>query len=305
MGPTAAGKTALTLALHERLPVDVISVDSSQVYRGMDIGTAKPTPEQQALAPHRLIDIRDPAEFYSAADFRADALAEMEAIRRAGRIPLLVGGTMLYFHALEYGLSPLPSADATIRQGLTEQSSHIGWAGLHARLREVDPDAAARIHPHDAQRIQRALEIVELTGKAPTHWYRQVSRNPLPYELIRIGIYPAQRRVLHERIHTRFQRMLEQGLVAEVQCLRQRGDLSAELPSMRTVGYRQVWQYLTGVVNYNEMAQRGVIATRQLAKRQLTWLRRYRDVHYFDSTDQSLATACASYLARRLDPTGS
>jgi tRNA dimethylallyltransferase len=304
MGPTAAGKTELALALHEHLPVDLISVDSSQVYRGMDVGTAKPTPAQLARAAHRLIDIRDPTESYSAAEFRADAFHEMQDIWRAGRIPLLVGGSMLYFHALEYGLSLLPSADATVRRTLEEEARRVGWPKLHQRLRMLDPQAAQRIHPHDAQRIQRALEIVELTGKPATYWYTRAPRAELPCRLIRVGICPQQRSELHERIRVRFKRMLSQGLVAEVERLRDRDDIGPELPSMRTVGYRQVWEYLTGQVNYNQMTERGVIATRQLAKRQLTWLRSYRAVHSLDSTDRALVASCVGYLSAKLGATG-
>lgn len=303
MGPTAAGKTELVLALHERFPVDVISVDSSQVYCGMDVGTAKPTPQERARVPHRLIDIRDPAQAYSAAEFRADALREMDEIVRAGRVPLLVGGTMLYFHALEHGLSPLPSANPAFRRELAQQAVHIGWPALHGRLRAVDSQTAARVHPHDAQRIQRALEIIELTGKSPTYWYKRKQHTPLPYELVRIGVYP-QRNLLHERIRMRFGRMLAAGLIAEVEQLRGRADLGPELPSMRTVGYRQVWQYLTGQLSYNEMTERGVIATRQLAKRQLTWLRRYGQVHLLDSSDRRLEAVCVDYLAGRFGAGG-
>ncbi len=304
MGPTAAGKTELALALHEHLPVELISVDSSQVYRGMDVGTAKPTPAQLARAAHRLIDIRDPTESYSAAEFRADAFHEMQDIWRSGRIPLLVGGSMLYFHALEYGLSLLPSADATVRRTLEEEARRVGWPKLHRRLRTLDPQAAQRIHPHDAQRIQRALEIIELTGRPATYWYTQAPRVTLPCRLIRLGICPQQRSELHERIRVRFKRMLSQGLVAEVERLRDRDDIRPELSSMRTVGYRQVWEYLTGQVNYNQMAERGVIATRQLAKRQLTWLRSYRAVHSLDSTDRALVATSVGYLSAKLGAMG-
>ena len=304
MGPTAAGKTALALALHAEFPVDIVSVDSSQVYRGMDVGTAKPTLAEQAKAPHRLIDIRDPADPYSAAEFGVDALQEISKIIHAGRIPLLVGGTMFYFHALEYGLAPLPSANQEIRERLHEESRHTGWAHLHERLRALDPDAAARIDPNDAQRIQRALEVVELTGRPSSHWHTKTPDAVIPYDLIKIGIYPRERQQLHDRIASRFDRMLNQGLVAEVERLRERGDLTPELPSMRTVGYRQVWQYLTGLVNYNEMIQRGVAATRQLAKRQLTWLRKYRGVHYLDGDSADLSAACGHYLIGRFGHKG-
>jgi tRNA dimethylallyltransferase len=304
MGPTAAGKTELALALHERLPVELISVDSSQVYRDMDVGTAKPTPAQLARAPHRLIDIRDPTESYSAAEFRVDAFREMQEIWRSRRIPLLVGGTMLYFHALEYGLSLLPSADAALRRTLEEEARRVGWPELHRRLQALDPQAGQRIHPHDAQRIQRALEIIELTGKPATYWYARTPRVALSCRLIRVGVHPRQRSELHERIRARFKRMLSQGLVAEVERLRERHDIGPELPSMRTVGYRQVWEYLTGQVNYNQMTERGVVATRQLAKRQLTWLRSYREVHSLDSTDRALAASCLGYLNAKLDAMG-
>jgi tRNA dimethylallyltransferase len=275
MGPTAIGKTAVALALAEHLPVEVISVDASQVYRGMDIGTAKPTRAERARVPHRLIDIRDPAERYSAAEFREDALREMQAITRAGRIPLLVGGTMFYFRALEFGLSALPSADAALRARLSEEAARLGWPALHARLAAVDPETAARLHPHDAQRIQRALEIWMLTGRAPSGLARATHPPPPPYRFLKLALLPADRAELHARITRRFRVMLEQGLVEEVEKLYRRGDLSLALPSMRTVNYRQVWEYLTGVLSYNEMIEAAITATRQLAKRQLTWLRRY------------------------------
>ncbi len=304
MGPTAAGKSALAMALHERFPIDIISVDASQVYRGMDIGTAKPTAAEQACVPHRLIDIRDPAEPYSAAQFRVDALREMSAITEDGRIPLLVGGTMFYFHALEHGIAPLPSANAQIREQLSREAQDLGWPGLHRRLQGIDPAVAARIEPHDAQRIQRALEIVTLTGKSPSNCYVGADKQAFPYEVIKIGIVPRERARLHARIEARFHHMLASGFVAEVQCLRARGDLSLELPSMRTVGYRQIWQYLTGLANYNEMIKRGVVATRQLAKRQLTWLRSYEGVHHVDSDATDLHSVCAGYLASKLGRKG-
>lgn len=299
MGPTASGKTELAAALHARFPVELISVDSSQVYRGMDIGTAKPSAAERARTPHRLIDIRDPAQAYSAGDFRGDALREMAEITAAGRIPLLVGGTMLYFHALEHGLAPLPAADAATRARLAEEAKGLGWPALHRRLQDIDPQVAARIHPHDRQRIQRALEIVEVSGAPPSDWFAHSQRR-LPYSLRRIAVYPQERSALHARIRERFTRMLARGLVAEVEALRQRAELGPELPSMRTVGYRQVWQYLTGMVNYNEMLERAVIATRQLAKRQLSWLRGYRDVHYVDGSSGELERVCIGYLGSRL-----
>ena len=278
MGPTASGKTALALALHELLPVEIVSVDSSQVYRGMDIGTAKPTPEERARAPHRLIDIRDPKESYSAAEFSRDALAEIRSIAAAGRIPLLVGGTMFYFRALEYGLSPLPAAAPAVRRELSAQAAGAGWPALHARLARIDPDAARRIDPHDAQRVQRALEIYTITGRAPSELGRAAAP-AVQCRFHKIALWPEDRAALHARIAARFEKMLERGLVEEVERLYGRGDLSLALPSMRTVGYRQVWSYLTGRVNYNEMVERSIAATRQMAKRQLTWLRRYPGVH--------------------------
>lgn len=299
MGPTASGKSELAAALHARFPVEVVSVDSSQVYRGMDIGTAKPSAEQLLRTPHRLIDIRDPAQTYSAGDFRSDALREMTEITAAGRIPLLVGGTMLYFHALEYGLAPLPAANVATRARLNAEAERHGWPALHRRLQNIDPQAAARIHPNDRQRIQRALEIAEVSGAPPSYWFAHAPQR-FPYSLTRIAVCPQDRDALHARIRARFTRMLARGLVAEVEALRRRVELGPELPSMRTVGYRQVWQYLTGMVNYNEMLERAVIATRQLAKRQLSWLRSYRDVHYVDGSRDELERACIGYLGSRL-----
>jgi tRNA dimethylallyltransferase len=275
MGPTASGKTELALALHDAFPVEIVSVDASQVYRGMDIGTAKPTPAERERAPHRLIDIRDPLQTYSAAEFREDALREMRAIGAAGKLPLLVGGTMFYYHALEYGLSALPSADASVRERLAEEGAALGWPALHARLGAIDAPTAARLEPHDAQRIQRALEIHALTGRAPSEVARDARRVPTEYHLHKVALWPGDRAVLHARIAVRFQDMLKRGLIDEVEQLYRRGDLNPALPSMRTVGYRQAWSYLTKRSNYNEMVERSIAATRQLAKRQLTWLRRY------------------------------
>jgi len=296
MGATATGKTALALALHERLPVEIISVDSSQVYRGMDIGTAKPTSAELARAPHRLIDIRDPAESYSAAEFCADARREMEAIRQAGRIPLLVGGTMFYFHSLEYGLSDLPSADPEVRARLSADADRLGWEGMHARLAEVDPVTADRIHPNDAQRIQRALEIYELTGQAPSAINSQSASAAREYRFIKVGLQISDRVKLHENIAKRFHDMLDRGLIAEVEQLYSRGDLTPALPSIRTVGYRQIWEYLTKKVNYNQMIENALAATRQLAKRQMTWLRSYPDVRFFESETNGLVDSVLEYL---------
>lgn len=300
LGPTAAGKTALALALHEVLPVEIISVDSSQVYRGMDIGTAKPTPDEQTRAPHRLIDIRDPALPYSAAEFCADALKEMEAITRAGRIPLLVGGTMFYFHALEFGLSDLPSADPEIRARLSDAAAGLGWPVLHQRLQAIDPESAGRIHPNDAQRIQRALEIHELTGQSPSIIGAARRGSLLPYRLVKIALWPQDRVFLHNQIERRFHAMLEQGFVAEVEHLYRRGGLTPALPSIRTVGYRQIWDYLTEKVNYNEMMVQALAATRQFAKRQITWLRRYPEIQAFDRGESLPVKECLEFLSESL-----
>lgn len=282
MGPTASGKTALSIALRQRLPVELISVDSALIYRGMDIGTAKPSAEELALAPHRLIDIRDPAESYSAADFRKDALKEMADITSAGRIPLLVGGTMLYFKALLDGLSPLPSADPQVRQRIEEQAAEQGWEALHQQLADIDPVSAARIHPNDPQRLSRALEVFFISGKTLTE-LTKISGETLPYRVHQFAIAPVSRELLHQRIELRFHQMLAAGFEAEARALFDRGDLHTDLPAIRCVGYRQMWSYLSGEIDYNEMVYRGVCATRQLAKRQMTWLRGWSSVQWLDS----------------------
>ncbi len=282
MGPTASGKTDLAVQLVERLPLEIISVDSALVYRGMDIGTAKPDPETLARAPHRLLDIRDPAESYSAAEFRADALSAMREITAAGRVPLLVGGTMLYFRALEHGLSDLPKADPAIRARLELELRNLGLQRLHQRLQELDPSAAQRIHPNDPQRTMRALEVIEITGR-PLSELQAASRSELPpYRLLKLVRSPRDRALLHRRIEQRFHQMLEQGLVDEVRQLLERGDLSVELPALRSVGYRQVIKHLLGELSWEEMTERGIIATRQLAKRQFTWLRADAECHWLD-----------------------
>ncbi|AHK19651.1 tRNA delta(2)-isopentenylpyrophosphate transferase [Yersinia similis] len=282
MGPTASGKTALSIALRQRLPVELVSVDSALIYRGMDIGTAKPSAQELALAPHRLIDIRDPAESYSAADFRKDALKEMADITAAGRIPLLVGGTMLYFKALLDGLSPLPSADPQVRQHIEQQASELGWEALHQQLAVFDPVAAARIHPNDPQRLSRALEVFFISGKTLTE-LTKISGETLPYRVHQFAIAPASRELLHQRIELRFHQMLDAGFEAEARALFDRGDLHTDLPAIRCVGYRQMWSYLSGEIDYNGMVYRGVCATRQLAKRQMTWLRGWSSVQWLDS----------------------
>lgn len=283
MGPTASGKTDLAVALYRRLPVDIISVDSAMVYRGMDIGTAKPGPALLAEVPHRLIDIVDAAEAYSAGRFRDEALDAIDASHQQGRIPLLVGGTMLYFNILEKGLSPLPAAAPAIRQRLDEEAREQGLEALHARLAEVDPQAAARIRPADSQRLQRALEVFEITGRPISELQEQPPARPLPAAPLKLALAPASREILHGRIARRFAAMLEQGLVAEVEGFFCRPDIHEGLPSMRCVGYRQVWDYLENRIDYKVMQQKGVIATRQLAKRQFTWLRAMEAVSWFDS----------------------
>lgn len=289
MGPTASGKTDLAIALRQQLPVEVISVDSALIYKGMDIGTAKPTPAELALAPHRLIDILDPKESYSAMNFREDALKEMAEISASGRIPLLVGGTMLYYKALLEGLSPLPSADPTIRAEIEEKAAKIGWAGMHQELLAIDPVAGARINPNDSQRINRALEVFYITGKTMTELTTQKGE-ALPYRLLQFAIAPQDRSILHERIALRFQKMMDLGFEEEVKRLFLREDLHIDLPSIRCVGYRQMWEYLQGDISLDEAIYKGICATRQLAKRQITWLRGWKDeITWLDSLNPEQA----------------
>ena len=284
MGPTASGKSALAMELVRHLPCDIISVDSALVYRGMDIGTAKPTASELVQAPHRLIDILDPIESYSAADFRRDALREMAQIAAAGRIPLLVGGTMLYYKALLEGLSPLPEADPQVRAEIEQEAASLGWQALHDELCRIDPVSGARIHPNDPQRLSRALEVFRVSGKSLTELTQQQGE-PLPYRTLQFVIAPSDRAWLRERIAVRFDTMLTQGFEAEVAGLLRRGDLNPSLPSIRCVGYRQMWDYLTGVLSYDEMRYRGIVATCQLAKRQMTWLRGWsHPLHWLEST---------------------
>jgi len=296
MGPTASGKTDLAVELVRRLPVEIISVDSAMVYRDMDIGTAKPEADILAEAPHRLIDIIDPAEAYSAARFREDALEQMTEITAAGRIPLLVGGTMLYYRALQQGLAQLPEADETVRARLEAEAREEGWQRLHDRLAEVDPASAERIHPNDPQRLQRALEVYELTGRPLSELWQEQGEARLPYRAVKLVVAPEDRADLHRRIALRFGKMLEQGLIEEVEALYRRGDLHSELPSIRCVGYRQVWQYLAGELSRDEMSEKGVVATRQLAKRQFTWLRSERDLKWFATFDSRLLEKVLKFL---------
>lgn len=288
MGATAVGKTALAMALARRLPCDIVSVDSAMVYRGMDIGTAKPSPALRAEIRHYLIDICDPAEAYSAARFREDALGAIRDIIARGRIPLLVGGTGLYFRALEHGLSMLPAADRTVRARLEAEAALHGWAALHQRLHAVDPVAATRINANDPQRIQRALEVFELTGVPLTELQSQRVTEPFPWRVVKIIVAYENRDELAWRIHCRFFQMLARGLVEEVERLYRRGDLDGRLPSMRAVGYRQWWEYLDGVRGYRETVERAIIATRQYAKRQMTWLRSEENAASVHANDPEL-----------------
>lgn len=288
MGPTASGKTDLALALAERLPLEIVSVDSAMVYRGMDIGTAKPAIEVRERCPHHLVDILDPAESYSAARFREDALACMREVAKRGRTPFLVGGTMLYFRALQYGLAALPGADALVRARLEAEARELGLVALHQRLQRVDPEAAQRIHPNDPQRLQRALEVFESTGTPLSELLRRQAQPQADWGWIKVVVAPQERSILHERIAQRFHAMLEQGFIQEVQQLHRRPDLDLNKPAMRAVGYRQVWQYLDGELDYAQMVERAITATRQLAKRQYTWLRAEAGASWFDSSGADL-----------------
>lgn len=284
MGPTASGKTDVAVHLVENLPVEIISVDSVLIYKDMNIGSAKPDATTLAIAPHRLIDFLDPSQSYSVAEFQRDALQAMDEITRRGKIPLLVGGTMLYFRALLDGLSVLPPADDAVRQKLEAEASESGWAAMHDKLQKVDPLSAEKIHPNDPQRIQRALEVYEITGEAlSVLQLKHKSETTLPYKVQKFIVNPDNRAVLHQRIEQRFLQMLELGFIDEVKSLHSRGDLHLDLPSMRAVGYRQVWEYLENQRDYASMVERGIVVTRQLAKRQLTWLRNESDAVWFDS----------------------
>ncbi|WP_163134540.1 tRNA (adenosine(37)-N6)-dimethylallyltransferase MiaA [Agarivorans sp. Alg241-V36] len=284
MGPTASGKTALAIQLHQQMGAELVSVDSALIYRGMDIGTAKPTAEEQQQAPHALVDICDPTEVYSAADFRQDVLKQIDAIHARGNIPLLVGGTMLYFKALVDGIADLPEADAALRSEIQQQAANSSWESLHQELSQYDPTSAARINVNDHQRLMRAVEVYRLTGQSLT----EINNQPiakLPYKIHQFAIAPKEKAQLHHLIEVRFKMMLELGFEAEVQSLMQRGDLDLSLPSMRSVGYRQMWQYLSGEMDYDEMVFRGVVATRQLAKKQMNWLKSWSNLTWLQSGD--------------------
>lgn len=296
MGPTASGKTALAIGWAQRHGFGIVSVDSALVYRGLDIGSAKPDPATLARVPHRLVDLCDPEETYSAGRFRDDALREIESIAGSGAVPLLVGGTGLYFRALSHGLSSLPRADAAVRAALDAQARELGWPALHARLARADPVAAARIHPNDPQRIQRALEVVALTGRAISAQQSGPATRP-PYRVLKLALIPSDRARLHERIADRFRSMVDAGLVEEVRGLRERPGLTADHPSMRAVGYRQAWQHLDGEFDRDELVSRGIHATRQLAKRQLTWLKSEYDAIGFEADDARRVAAIEDLVA--------
>jgi len=300
MGPTASGKTAVAMALADRFPVELISVDSAQVFRDMDVGTAKPDRNTLARYPHRLIDLISPEESYSAARFRADALAAMAHITAAGKVPLLVGGTMLYFRALLHGLADLPQADAALRGEIDAEAAAEGWPAMHAKLAIFDPSTAARLHPTDSQRLQRALEIYRLTGRPMSELLAASEQQKPPYDLLSIGMLPSERAVLHQRIARRFDEMLLAGLDAEVTILRQKYRLHLNLPSMRCVGYRQTWEAQEGIIPQKELRDRGIFATRQLAKRQITWLTNSFEAENYNCLDPALGDKIAARVARFL-----
>lgn len=289
MGPTASGKSRLALQLAEHLPLEIISVDSAMVYRGMDIGTAKPTITERTKVPHHLIDICDPTEIYSAGQFRRDALILLEKILQRGQMPLLVGGTMLYFQTLQRGLAALPVAHPDIRADILAIAQQRGWAFLYQQLQKLDPITAAQLHPHDHQRISRALEIYHSTGQTWTH-FKAMTRVEIPYHFVNIALIPTDMQLLHQRIEQRWKRMLDQGVIEEVKQLYERRDLEADLPAMRAVGYRQIRQYLSGQYDLATLSERVIIATRQLAKRQMTWIRQWPNVQRIDCEQTQLVT---------------
>jgi tRNA dimethylallyltransferase len=301
MGPTASGKTDLAVALAERLPLEIISVDSALVYKGMDIGTAKPDAATLARAPHHLIDLIEPTESYSAGRFRRDALALMGEISARGRIPFLVGGTMLYFKALKGGMDDLPDADPELRAELDARAVRDGWPALHRQLAELDPASAARLKSNDAQRIQRALEVCLLSGK-PMSALHSGAANALPWNLLEIALAPTERTWLHERINRRFRYMLDAGFIDELRRLRSDYPLTPDMASMRCVGYRQAWQYLEGEIDLNALYDTGAAATRQLAKRQLTWLRSWSGAHLYDSREAGLEASLHALIAQQASP---
>lgn len=293
MGPTASGKTELAMALADKLPCELISVDSALVYKGLDIGSAKPDAKTLAQYPHHLVDIRDPLQAYSAADFREDALALMADITARGKIPLLVGGTMLYFKVLLEGMSELPAADSKVRAEIEQLANTHGWPYVHQELAKVDPQTAQRLNPNDPQRVQRALEVYRLSGKPLSQWHSEQTRAQLPYNIVQFAMAPSQRSTLHQRIEKRFKLMLQLGFLNEVEGLMQRDELHLDLPAIRAVGYRQAWLHLQGEMDYDTMVDKGIIATRQLAKRQFTWLRSWPELNwiYTDADGENLPTS--------------
>jgi len=301
MGPTASGKTAVAVQLAASLPCEIISVDSALVYKGMDIGTAKPDAETLAHAPHHLINIIEPHESYSAARFRDDALALMREITERGKIPLLVGGTMLYFKSLVEGLNDLPEADSTVRLIIETMAEEEGWPSVHEKLRKVDPDTAARLEPNDSQRVQRALEIYYITGKSMTDLLKKPKYVYFPYTPIRIALLPSDRAALHDRIALRFEKMLDDGLVEELRALRDEYALEPDMPSMRCVGYRQAWDFLGDRISRAELLEQGIAATRQLAKRQLTWLRSTENLTEFDCLTENVGDLVLEYIRQELE----
>jgi len=301
MGPTASGKTALAVEIAQNLNAEIISVDSALVYREMNIGTAKPTMSERGGIKHHLIDILDPVESFSTGMFRDKALQLMTEITEKGKIPLLTGGTMLYFNILFKGLADLPEANEIIRKKLNEQAKIEGWAAMHKKLAEVDPISAARIHPNDPQRIQRALEVFEISGEPISHWHVIAEQKQIPFKKIKIVIAPDDRKLLHDRIALRFHQMLELGFVDEVKKLFHRGDLTEKMPSVRAVGYRQIWSYLNGEYDYAKMIEKGIVATRQLAKRQITWLRRETDAEWFINHQENLSSRVIELLQSKIN----
>jgi tRNA dimethylallyltransferase len=301
MGPTASGKSSLAAALAQRFPVEIVSVDSAQIYRGMDIGTAKPSAAERAAVPHHLIDVIDPTESYSAARFREDALRLMREITVRGHIPLLVGGTMLYFKALREGLSDLPDSDESVRTEIDAEAAERGWPAMHAKLAEIDPLTASRLKPNDAQRIQRALEVYRVSGEAMSQLLERKKGAAPPFHLVELALVPSDRAQLHRRIEARFDAMLERGLVEELRALRKRYALRPGLPSMRCVGYRQAWQFLEGEIDRDGLRNHGIYSTRQLAKRQLTWLRAMKTVRSFDCLAEDLDAEALDYVRRDIN----
>jgi len=300
MGPTASGKTALAVALAKQFQTEIISVDSVLVYKGMDIGTAKPTLEERQGIPHHLIDILDPAEAYSTGSFRKSALELMNDITARGKVPILTGGTMLYFNSLFNGLAELPEADPEIRAKLDQELSTNGKEAMHERLKSIDPESAQRIHPNDPQRVQRALEVYEISGKPITRFFSEAQQSTIPYKKIKIIVAPEHRKQLHEKIASRFRLMIEQGLIDEVKALYNRGDLTVDMPAIRAVGYRQTWSYLEGEYDLDTLIEKGIIATRQLAKRQFTWLRRETDAISFISSETELVSKVLKHIKQEL-----